>query len=172
MQGEYPANGGVRLRRLCDDGQTGLASGRLLLCAKCRNQAVVCSCCDRGQIYCSSSCAGEARGLKLREAGRRYRRTSRGRQMGAARMGRMRARQKIVTHHGSPPLPPDDLLPIDATVTTRDDISLPERPRTSTEHCHWCGRRCLPQLRQDFLRRRDRHRRRLGNTRTERNAPW
>ena len=32
-------------------------------------------------------------------------------------------------------------------------------------HCHWCGRSCLPLLRQGFLRRRRRHRGCLETTR-------
>jgi hypothetical protein len=31
--------------------ETGVASGRLFLCAGCRGQAIICSCCDRGQIF-------------------------------------------------------------------------------------------------------------------------
>jgi hypothetical protein len=171
MQGEYPANGDVRLRFVCDEGQTEPASGRLFLCAKCREQVVVCSRCDRGQIYCSGDCSGVARRQSLREAAHRYRQTSRGRKTGAARTDRFRARKRIVTHQGSPPQPPDDLLPAGATVTT-NDISPAERPQRLALHCHWCGRPCLPGLRQDFLRRRDHRRGRIGHARTERNAPW
>ena len=31
------------------------------LCADCRNQVVVCSGCDRGQVYCAGDCARRAR---------------------------------------------------------------------------------------------------------------
>ena len=37
------------------------ASARLFLCAGCRMQVVICSCCDRGQIYCAGDCARRAR---------------------------------------------------------------------------------------------------------------
>jgi hypothetical protein len=173
MRGHYPANGGVRLRLVCDDGQAEPVSARLFLCRSCRRQVIVCRCCDRGQVYCPDGCAGEARRQSLRAAGQRYQRTLRGRRKHAARSLGWRARQRQrVTHQGSPPPPPGDLLSIDATAIPRDDPVLTEPSRRTMKHCHWCGRRCLPQLRQDFLRRRDRRRRRLGNTRTERNAPW
>ena len=35
--------------------------GRFFLCQRCRAQTLVCSACDRGQMYCSSDCAQTAR---------------------------------------------------------------------------------------------------------------
>ena len=172
MQGEYPAKGGVRLRRVCDDGQAGPGAGRLFLCARCHCQVVVCSCCDRGQIYCGSDCAGQARRQTLQDAGKRYQQTHRGRRKHAARMGRFRARRKIVTHHGSPPPPAGDLLAAGAMVISRDDASPAEAPRQATTYCHWCDRPCLPPLRLGFLRRRDHRRGRVDHARTERKPPW
>ena len=173
MRGEYPAKGGVRLRLVCDDAQSGPASGRLFLCRKCGREVVVCSGCDRGQVYCFGDCAGQARCRNVREAGRRYQVSSRGRQKHAARMGRLRAaRRKIVTHHGSPPPPTGDLLAAGAMAISRDDASPAEPPRRAITHCHWCDRPCLPPLRPGFLRRRDPRRGRVGHARTERNAPW
>ena len=190
MQGEYPAEDGVRLRRACDDGQTALGSGRLFVCAWCGCEVVVCSGCDRGQIYCGVDCAGQARRQTLRAAGRRCQQTRRGRRMHAARMSRYRAKlaqssacvavgmpdegwpREIVTHHGSPAPPTDDLLPATTTAITSDDLFPADRPKRSTPHGHWCGRPCLPQLRQGFLRRRDHRRGRVGPTRTEHKPPW
>jgi len=51
---------------------------RLYLCARCRDQVVICSCCDRGQRYCSDACRAAVRGQQLREAGQRYQRSRRG----------------------------------------------------------------------------------------------
>ena len=172
MQDQHPADGGVRLRRICDLGQCEPGSARLFLCSSCRSQAIICRRCDRGQIYCSGDCSLQARQQSQRVAARRYQASLPGRRTHAVRMGRYRARQQIVTHHGSPPLPADDLLPTGATATTRGKVSPTERPRRSASHCHWCGRRCLPQLRQGFLRRRDRHRGDMEPARTERKPPW
>ena len=173
MQGDYPTNGGVRLRRCCDDGQAEPVSARLFLCGRCRRQVIICRRCDRGQVYCAGGCSVQARRQSLREAGRRYAHTLPGRQNRAERSRRHRARQReIVTHHGSPSPPLGDLLPAGATAIPRDDVSPVEPARPAMPHCHWCGRLCLPKLRQGFLRRRDRRRGRVGNIRTERNAPW
>ena len=111
MQDEYPAEEGVRLRRVCDTAQPEAASGRLFLCVGCRGQVIICGCCDRGQVYCNDGCAPRARRQTLQAAGRRYQASQRGRRRHAARMDRYRSRQKKVTHQGSPRPPAGDLLP-------------------------------------------------------------
>jgi hypothetical protein len=172
MQDEYPAEEGVRLRRFCDAPEAAPVSGRLFLCGGCRAQVVVCRCCDRGQTYCPDGCAKRARYETLRQAGQRYRRTGHARQVHAAQMARWRARQREkVTHHGSPAPAPSGLVPGGTATVPCDDASPTEPVRRAVTHCHWCGRACLPCLRQEFLRRRD-HRRRAGHARTERNEPW
>jgi hypothetical protein len=163
MQADYPANEGVRLRRrTCKAGQADLASGRLFLCAGCRRQVIVCSCCDRGQIYCERDCAQKARRHTLQQAGRRYQASRRGRRMHAARMSRWRAQRDKVTHHGSPAAVVGDLLAPAAMTIKRDAAALTDQPRLSGPHCSWCGGSCLVLLRQGFLRRRRRHRDRPG----------
>jgi len=173
MQDHHPADCGVRLRRVCDPGRSEPVSGRLFLCLACRSQVIICRCCDRGQIYCSGDCSRRARRQSVRAAARRYEATLPGRRAHATRMDRYRARHReIVTHQGSPPPPADDLLSTGAIATTRDEVSPAEQPQRLASHCHWCGRPCLPQLRQGFLRRRDRHRGRVERVRTERKPPW
>ena len=93
---------------------TAPAAARLFVCLRCRAQVLVCSHCDRGQIYCAGACAQEARQRSRQAAGKRYQATYRGRLNHAARAGRYRARQKIVTHQGSPPQPRNDVVPPDA----------------------------------------------------------
>jgi hypothetical protein len=173
MQDQHPADGGVRLRRVCGSEQDEPVSGRLFLCLACRSQVIICRCCDRGQIYCGGDCSHRARRQSQRAAARRYEASLPGRRTHAARMDRYRTRQReIVTHHGSPPPPADDFLPGGAMATTNDKSTPTERPRRSTSHCHWCGRRCLPRLRQGFLRRRDHRRGPVDHARTERKPPW
>jgi len=90
---------------------------RRFLCARCRAPALVCSHCDRGQIYCAAGCAAVARQQSQRDAGRRYQGSLRGRFRHAARTRRWRERQalltlpvarlemaapQLVTHQGSP----------------------------------------------------------------------
>ena len=163
MQDEYPADEGVRLRSFCD---AEAVSGRLFLCAGCRGQVIICSCCDRGQIYCNGGCAARARRRTLQAAGQRYQASPHGRRRHAARMGRYRLRQKKVTHHGSPAPATSDLLPPVAMAAVRDDVPAAAGLRPPEPHCHWCGRGCPPLLRQGLLRRRRRYRGRVGHDRT------
>ena len=125
------------LRQCCTRGRTRPAHPRQLagvlmgdeparrfLCARCRAPALVCSHCDRGQIYCASGCAAAVRQQSQREAGRRYQGSLRGRFRHAARTRRWRERQALlavpvarsematpqsVTHQGSP-LPASDAV--------------------------------------------------------------
>jgi len=87
---------------------------RFFLCGRCRTPVLVCSHCDRGQIYCASGCAAAARGQRQRDAARRYQCSRRGRFKHAARTQRWRERRaalaslaattpaQSVTHQGSP----------------------------------------------------------------------
>ena len=47
---------------------------------------------------------------------------------------------EIVTHHGSPPPPADDLVAVGATTMPRDDASPAEPPGPAVTQCHRCGR--------------------------------
>ena len=129
------------------------APARLFVCVRCRTQVLICSCCDRGQIYCAGGCAQEARYHAQRAAGRRYQTSRRGRLAHAVRARRWRARQKNVTHQSSPPPPPDDLVLPGSAVTASEPSPSPDARRW-TWHCHWCRCHCSQFVRQGFLRRR------------------
>ena len=123
-------------------------TARLYHCARCRCQVIICSHCDRGNIYCNKSCADQARRASQNTAGKRYQRTRRGRFKHAARQRRYRARCQKVTHQGSPLPPPNDPL-----------ILRPEAPAAVAliedegVRCHFCGRLCSPFLRLDYRHR-------------------
>lgn len=68
---------------------------------RCRSQALICSRCDRGQMYCTPDWAKAARKEKQRCARRRYQAGARGRAMHAERSTRFRERQRGVMDHGS-----------------------------------------------------------------------
>lgn len=119
---------------------------RLYLCGQCRRQVVICSGCDRGNIYCGA-CAPLARRRSVRAAGARYQQGRRGRHKHAERTRRWRARKNNVTHHGSPDAGPDDVLAQAPAVVAPAQIRPPG-------HCLFCGRRCPDFVRRDFLRRR------------------
>ena len=167
MQGQYPGNRGVRPRGVCGSEHEDDLPARLFLCAGCRVQAIICSLCDRGQIYCAGDCAPQARRRTLRAAGRRYQASRRGRHAHAARARRYRARGKNVTHHSSPPPLSDGLLPSGPSMGASDATVSYDRPRRPAPHCDWCGRRCPGLVRQGFLRRRVRRRGLLQHERTE-----
>ena len=147
---------------------------RLFLCARCRAQVLICSHCDRGQIYCARGCAQTARREAQRAAGRRYQASRRGRVNHALRAGRYRTRQKNVTHQGSPPLPADDVVSADAAAcASQPATASPCGSATPSRghgrglwRCHWCGCRCPPRVRITFLPRR-----RLGRRSDTRRAP-
>jgi hypothetical protein len=84
----------------CSPGCGGNLYPRFFLCLRCREQVVICSRCDRGQVYCGRECASEVRRSRQREARRRYQASERGRQMHADRSRRYRARGRRVTDQG------------------------------------------------------------------------
>jgi len=174
MRGQYSTHCGHRPRPC--EAEPDEAPGRLFLCVRCQAQVLICSCCDRGQIYCGGGCAQEARHHGQRAAGQRYQTSRRGRLSHAVRARRYRAQQKNVTHQGSPLLPLDDLVSVDTAVTASKssaaasgDVTTRSRGHGApTWRCHWCGCRCPPFVRTGFLPRR-----RRGSSRgqTSRRAP-
>lgn len=90
---------------------------RLFNCVRCHQLVFVCSCCDRGQIYCSILCALVARQEAIRLASTHYQRTRRGKRNHARRQDRYRLRQRVlakkVTHRGSPKIDPSVSAPPD-----------------------------------------------------------
>lgn len=168
MQGHYPGNRGVRLHGDSGSEHRDVPPARLFLCAGCRAQALICSCCDRGQVYCAGDCAQRARRRKQDAAGRRYQTSHRGRLAHAERARRYRARCNKVTHQGSPQPPSDDLVSRGSLAMASGAVFSDERLRRTGTHCHWCGRRCPDRVRHGFLRRRLR---RPGPPRRERAGP-
>ena len=160
MQGHYLPPGGARPRPVASAGLAAATPPRFFCCVRCRGHAFVCSRCDRGQIYCARGCAGAARRIKQREAGRRYQRSFRGRRNHAERMARYRARQKKVTHQGSPDPPVGDVLSSDSAAVAEDgDLSdaplgLVAGGKPAIRRCHWCACHCPDRVRREFLRRR------------------
>jgi hypothetical protein len=158
VPGQYRSYCRARHPRPCRSDQHDPVPARLFLCARCRAQVVICSRCDRGHIYCAGACARQARSDAQRAAGRRYQASLHGRLSHATRARRYRARQKNVTHHGSPAAPPNDLLHPASVTAARDAVAPGDEPGQAVWRCHWCGCRCPSLIRQGFLRRRQRRR--------------
>ncbi len=66
-----------------------LPSFRIYICARCYVLTMVCTPCDRGQVYCPE-CAVEAWWERRRRAGRKYQSTDKGKKKHAARQAKYR----------------------------------------------------------------------------------
>lgn len=120
-------------------------TARLFNCAHCQNQVVICSYCDRGNIYCGQRCSKYTRVLNHRIANKKYQKTLRGKQKHAERQRRYRQRQmQKMTDQGSPYLPPNDLLSVEPN---EGKLRQPE-----PIFCHFCGEVVSSFLRNGYLR--------------------
>ncbi|WP_331649438.1 hypothetical protein [Piscinibacter sp.] len=140
------------------------------MCARCRQQVLLCSRCDRGQRYCGRACSRAARLESRRAAGRRYQRSRAGRLAHAARSRRWRQRRQeyaseqradhdaaaldggvinFVTHQGSSTPAPDAPLPPAACLAAAVTGALTS---PSTVRCRRCAAPLPPWVRQGFLR--------------------
>jgi hypothetical protein len=128
---------------------------RLYNCARCARQVVICSHCDRGQIYCAGDCAQEARKQSLQQAGQRYQISRKGRMVHAARQARYRSRQQQkVTHQGSTQRTRHDSLIQQLKRLLRGPetrVVQPNHLAEVTMACHFCGRVGSPFMRWVFL---------------------
>ena len=102
-----------------------LGALRLYRCQRCGCVVLICGRCDRGQRYCASGCAHEARQACLRRAGKRYQQSSKGRRRHAARQQGHRHRQKQKVTHQGPPGENGSVLPCAAGASTLPE---PEEP--------------------------------------------
>ena len=148
-------------------------SARMFLCARCRDQVLVCSDCDRGQRYCTRTCSGLVRRAARRDAARRYQRSRGGRVAHAARSRRWRIRQhrvqaettccegvNIVTHQGSIDAPADAPLGTCTSDSTAPNVTadagfsegVSVASVVAAGRCRRCGAALTPWVRQGFLR--------------------
>lgn len=144
-----------------------LTTRRLFICARCYRQVLICSCCDRGQIYCCKECSKTSRRLAQKEAGERYQDSRRGRFNHAVRQRLYRKRTKKVTHQGSKALANGDQLKASESVSNispRQAKSHEPRGRglidRSIPRCDFCGRLCSELIRTGAIRHRARGMRR------------
>ena len=128
-------------------------SARLFNCARCNRLIIICSCCDRNNIYCCPDCAEIARKNSLREAGKRYQNSLKGKHKHADRQRRYRLRKNKVTHHTSPNSSDNVLL----SPRPNERESSIKQPITGIVSCSFCGKSCSTFLRSDFLHRQAEH---------------
>jgi hypothetical protein len=129
-----------------------MKDARLLNCALCHRQAIICSCCDRGNVYCGYACSEVARKTSIRVANKRYQNTYRGKLNHAAAQKRYVARLKIrtqkVTDHSSQR--PSNILLIAMLLISAKNVADPQN--YADIYCYFCGQPCSVFLRRDFLR--------------------
>ena len=133
---------------------------RRFVCARCRAPVLVCSHCDRGQIYCAAGCAATARRQSQREAGQRYQDSLPGRFKHAARSQCWRQRKaalaissmppatsvapraaQSVTHQGSPTSASDAVLTVSSSMPAAAAAPAPAAPVQPCVTVTTCGRR-------------------------------
>ncbi len=156
-------------------------SARLFLCVRCRQQVVLCSHCDHGQLYCSPACSLAGRREHRRRSAQRYQRSRNGRLKHAARTACWRRRRRSlclasadalacadgnkVTHQGCTPVQADAPLlackptpacaPNELSSSAADAVLRPALVWTWVAlRCRLCGCAVRPHLRQDWLHRR------------------
>ena len=124
-------------------------TSRLYSCALCHAQAVICTYCDRGNIYCSKKCSQAARIKSCREAETRYQLTPGGRHKHAARQKRYRMRQREkVTDHSSAITTPHGLL----EEVKNETMEVSVTHISTQKRCCVCKKQVSPWLRTSFLR--------------------
>jgi len=145
-------------------------TARLFLCARCRDQVLLCSHCDRGQQYCSRACSRVSRRERRRETAQRYQSSRCGRLKHAARTARWRDRRRSlreggnkVTHQGCSVAHADASLPV-CDIPSGGELTISTESRTDTAIasagtvpfaawvCRRCAQRLLPHVRQGWLR--------------------
>jgi hypothetical protein len=150
--------------------------GRLFLCARCRDQVLLCSHCDRGQQYCGRTCSSVSRRERRRVTARRYQSSQGGQLKHAARTACWRQRRRSlrqaigdinkVTHQGCPIAPADASLltcqtpsacearePTVDTDSANDAVPASAgKAASATLVCRRCTHRLLPHVRQGYLR--------------------
>lgn len=137
---------------------------RLMNCARCRQQVVLCRECDHGNRYCSEKCAAMARRQQMREAGRRYQLGDQGRLLHRERQRRYRQRQlERGSAQGSPSVSlPHDPPGSESRVEAASECLLPQGAEPhSSRRCDLCGALCSAFVRRGPLKGQ-RHRWRLN----------
>lgn len=154
-------------------------SARLFQCGRCCVQLKICSCCDRGNIYCVG-CAVPARqqARQARQArqvaAKRYQLSPKGRLSHVARQSRYRQRQRLrnkkVTHQGSH----DSISMLTAQSDSSSENKQPELTvsiKKTAINCNYCAQECSPFLRRDFMLQSHRLLRKNGSSQDHQSVP-
>ena len=137
-----------------NDRHQALTSARLFQCARCLSHVIICTRCDRGNIYCGQACFVAARQYSRCAASKRYQRTVHGRKNHALCQRRYREKRvakdiiktddsgKVIdqgSHLNFPPL----------CFPTAEELTSGAKEMYLT--CDFCKRQCNFYLRRHFL---------------------
>lgn len=126
-------------------------SARLYNCARCGCQVIICSHCDRGNIYCAGDCARLSRQEKVKATQKRYEQTQKAKIAKSKRQYNYRQRQKDkATDQGSRVLALYDLLLIELG-KLKEKVQKCHFSQAAHPCCHFCGSPCTDFLRLFFL---------------------
>ena len=135
---------------------------RLFSCARCRKQVLICSACDRGNIYCSLTCSNLSRQESVRQASRRYQQSPLGARNHARRQTAYRRQQKKVTHQGialrlrkAKRLRARSRTVFRRSFLRATGVSGPDLPDLLPACCHFCGCESTGFYRRAFLGRKE-----------------
>jgi len=130
---------------------------RLFYCACCHKQVIVCSHCDRGQIYCGDGCKEFMRLTSRHAANARYQQTRQGKHKHAIRQRQYRQRKhhatKKVTYQGSRINNPHAVMFSSPSEVKKSMLDL----KLGELYCHFCKKLVPNYLRTIFLTPMNRH---------------
>lgn len=130
-------------------------SARMFMCARCHANTMVCSCCDRGNVYCPL-CRTIARKEARRQTAKRYQQSYIGRSKHAERQRRYRERQRHleakVTHQGRT-ASKIVIKPNDRQKVVNQQAEMPYKVQLNAIICDYCKEICTPYVRRNFSSR-------------------
>ena len=130
-------------------------SARMFMCGRCNAQTTVCSCCDRGNVYCPE-CRTIARKEARQRTAKRYQKSYIGRSNHAERQRQYQERQrrleKKVTHQGSTSVA-NVLSHADRPKVVEQHAELPHYEHLNAIICDYCEGVCSKFIRRDFFAR-------------------
>lgn len=129
-------------------------SARLYSCACCHQLVVLCSTCDRGNIYCFDGCAEQQRTRSMRSANKTYRNTFNGKRNAARRQSRFR---ECARERTSPTPPAEEIVTHQGSEGDASAVAMVASPKAGVRvrvmnRCHCCQRPVDGYLRLGFIR--------------------
>lgn len=124
-------------------------SARSFICVACHCLVQICCSCDRGNIYCSSTCSNLSRKKLKKDANKRYQSGRKGRTNHAKRQQRYRLKKNKVTGHSIQ----KTSVYVSLSIQEKKQVAHPIYVVTEKFYCCICGKLCSKFVRKNFLLR-------------------